>query len=316
MGDGLKMISSDSNKVLVLKLDEDYVNGLLINHDLTDDGDYAFMEDTFIEVVMNYLPEYAMGYDFASMTPLEIVPILREVAKSVIKIKKIDKIKQYLDDGTPYELWDNDIYKTYNSKGIFSELILHFILREINGTIPLISKIYFKDSNAIEAHGFDSVHITTEDKKLWLGETKFYTDGKQGLKELINDLNNHFNHDYLKEQFVIIKRAMVKNKSIDEWIGRLSNATRLEEKINMIVAPLLCIYKDSVASEIINAINEKRDADSIFFNHIDEMKKYFEDNNDFKNKDKLKMLLILLPVESKDKIVATMLSKIFNMQNI
>lgn len=312
----MKIINSDSNKVLVLRLDDDYVNGLLINHDLTDDGDYSFMEDSFIEIVMNYLPEYAMGYDFASMTPLQIVPILREVAKSVIKIKKIDKIKLYLDSGTPYEQWDNEVFKTYNSKGIFSELILHFILREIKGTIPLISKIYFKDSNAIEAHGFDAVHITTEDKKLWLGETKFYIDGKQGIKELINDLNHHFNHDYLKEQFVIIKRAMVGNKLRDEWLERLSNATKLEEKINMIVAPLLCIYKDDVALKIINALNEKRDANTIFFNHIDEMKKYFEVNNDFKNRDKLKILLILLPVESKDRIVAAMLSKIYNMQNI
>lgn len=315
MGDGImKMISSDSNKVLVLRLDEDYVNGLLINHDLTDDGDYSFMEDTFVEIVMNYLPEYAMGYDFDSMTPLQIVPILREVAKSVIKIKKIDKIKQYLDSETPYKQWDSDILKTYNSKGIFSELILHFILREIKGTIPLISKIYFKDTNAIEAHGFDAVHIT--DKKLWLGETKFYTDGKQGIRELIEDLNKHFNHDYLKEQFVIIKRAIIKNELRDEWIEKLSNATKLEEKIDMIIAPLLCIYNDQVASEIISAINEKRDSDTIFFNHIDEMKKYFEENNDFKNRDKLKTLLILLPVESKDRIVAAMLSKIYNMQNI
>ena len=312
----MKMISSDSNKVLVLRMEEDYVNGLLINHDLTDIGDYSFMEDTFIEVLMNYLPEYAMGYDFASMTPLKIVPILREVAKSVIKIKQIDKIKHYLDLGTPYEQWDTDIFKIYNSKGVFSELILHFILREFKGTIPLVSKIYFKDSNAVEAHGFDAVHITNEDKKLWLGETKFYYDGKQGIKELINDLNKHFNHDYLKEQFVIIKRAMVENESRDEWIERLSNATRLEEKINMIVVPLLCIYKDNVILEIINAINQKHDADTIFFNHIDEMKRYFDDNNDFKNSDKLKIVLILLPVESKNRIVAGMLSKIYNMQNI
>ena len=84
----------------------------------------------------------------------------------------------------------------------------------------------------------------------------------------------------------------------------------------MIVAPLLCIYKDNVTSKIINAINENRDADTIFFNHIGEMRKYFEENNDFQNRDKLQILLILLPVESKDRIVASMLSKIYNMQNI
>lgn len=312
----MKMISSDTNKVLVLRMEEDYVNGLLINHDLTDNGNYSFMEYAFVEALMNYLPEYAMGYDFASMTPLEIVPILREVAKSVIKIKQIDKIKNYLDSKTPYDQWDADILKIYNSKGVFSELILHFILREFKGTIPLVSKIYFKDSNSIEAHGFDAVHITNKDGKLWLGETKFYNDGKQGIKELIKDLNKHFNHDYLKEQFVIIKRAMVENKLRDEWIEKLSNATRLEEKVNMIVVPLLCIYNDKVISEIINAINQQDDADAVFFNHIDEMKRYFDDNNDFKNSDKFKIVLILLPLESKNRIVARMLSKIYNMQNI
>ena len=33
-----------------------------------------------------------------------------------------------------YEQWDEDILKTYNSKGIFSELILHFILRDLKAT--------------------------------------------------------------------------------------------------------------------------------------------------------------------------------------
>ena len=313
----MKSISSDSNKVLVLRLDEDYVNGLLINHDLTDAGNYSFMEDTFVEIVMNYLPEYAMGYDFASINQLQIVPILREVAKSVIKIKKIDKIKQYLDSGTPYEQWDADIFKTYNSKGIFSELILHFILREIKGTIPLISKIYFKDSYSHEAHGFDAVHVSVNDNKLWLGETKFYNNGKRGIKALIDDLNTHFKHDYLKEQFVIISRALVHNNELrEEWIQKLNETARLADKLDMIIIPLLCIYEDTVADEIIAAINAGIDVDTIYLEHVSELKKYFDENNTFTNKERVQTLLILLPVESKDKIVSGMLSKIYSMQNI
>lgn len=81
--------------------------------------------------------------------------------------------------------------------------------------LALISKIYFKDSFAQEAHGFDAVHVSN-DKKIWLGETKFYNNGKRGIDALIDDLNKHFNHNYLQEQFVIISRALVHNNELRE----------------------------------------------------------------------------------------------------
>ncbi len=43
-------------------------------------------------------------------------------------------------------------------------------------------------------------------KFLWLGESKFYQDGKGGLRELLNDLENHFKKDYLDEQFTVVKK--------------------------------------------------------------------------------------------------------------
>jgi len=307
----------DKNKVLVIKLGQNDVEGMLINHDLNDQGNFSFMEKEFVDEVMNCLPEYAMGYDVGTVSPMQMIPYLRETAKSVIRLKKIEQIKNYLDANTPYEQWDKGIYKIYNSKGIFSELILHFILSEFKGTIPLISKIYFRDSNAIEAHGFDAVHITTEDKKLWLGETKFYNDGKQGIRELIDDLVNHFNHDYLKEQFVVISRALVHNNEMrEEWINKLNEANRLEEKLNMIVIPLLCIYEDGIADKVISAINSGTTADTLYFEHVSALKDYFDKNNEYKNKERVQVLLILLPVQSKNRIVAEMLKRIYYMQNI
>lgn len=84
----------------------------------------------------------------------------------------------------------------------------------------------------------------------------------------------------------------------------------------MIVIPLLCIYEDNIASDIIEAINEGTDADAIYLKHVSELKKYFDDNNTFNNKQRVQILLILLPVESKNKIVSGMLSKIYSLQNI
>ena len=185
----------------------------------------------------------------------------------------------------------------------------------MKGTLPLISKIYFKDSISVEAHGFDAVHVLGD--KLWLGETKFYNDGKRGIKALIDDLNEHFKHDYLKEQFIIISRALVHNNEMrEDWVNKLSTANRLEDKLNMIYIPLLCIYEDQVASDVIDRLNAAGKAESIYFDHVVKMKEFFDKNNTFPNTEKVQPLLILLPVKSKDKIVSAMLSRIFNMQNI
>lgn len=307
---------NDKHKVVVVKVGQTDVEGMLINHDLRDDGFYTYMEKEFIDAVMNYLPEYAMGEEPLPASPLELVPYMRETAKSVIKIKRVEEIRKYIDDGVPYEDWDKGILDIYSTKGVFSELILHFLLRTIKSTTALISKIYFKDTFSHEAHGFDSVHVS-DDKKLWLGEAKFYSNGKQGIKALIEDLKTHFKHDYLKEQFLIISRALVhKNPEREEWINALNNAKRLEEKFDMVVVPMLCIYEDGIATEIMSAINQGIDADTIFINHVSELKGYFDKNNDFANKERVQTLLLLLPVECKKRIVSEMLSRICNMQNI
>lgn len=308
--------SFDKHKVVVLKVTQPDVEGLVLNHDLSDDGEYSYMETDFIDSVMRYLPEYAMGDEPAPTSIIDMVPYLKETAKSVIKVKKIAEINEYIKNDTPYDQWDQDILKIYMTKGIFSELILHFLLRAIHNTTPLISKVYFKDSFAHEAHGFDSVHISN-DNKLWLGETKFYTDGQNGINALIEDLNLHFKHNYLKEQFLIIRRSLAgKNPVRDEWIEKLNSATRLEEKLDLIVVPLLCIYEDNVATDVINAINAGVDADTLIIDHISTMKEYFDKNNTFVHSDRVQPLLILLPVECKKRIVAEMLTKICNMQNI
>lgn len=306
----------DKHKVVILKVTQADIEGLILNHDLTDDGKYSYMEHEFIDAVMRYLPEYAMGDEPAPTSVVDLVPYLKETANSVIKVKRISEIRKYIEAETPYDQWDPDILKIYSSKGIFSELILHFLLRSIHNTIPLISKIYFKDSFAHEAHGFDSVHVSN-DNKLWLGETKFYNDSKRGIKALIEDLNTHFKHDYLKEQFLIINRALShKNPEREEWIEKLQSATRLEEKLEMIVVPLLCIYEDSFATTVIDAINAGTNTDVLVLEHMSAMQKYFNENNTFVYQDRLQTLLILLPVECKKRIVTEMLKRICNMQGI
>lgn len=306
----------DTDKVIVLKVSEEDVDGMLLNYSISDNGTYEYLLDAFIGKVMNYLPEYSLGYNTTRVSINEMVQKLKEAAKTAIKIKNVETIKKYFDENTPEDQWDKAILRAYKDKGLFSELILHFILKEFKGTRPLNSKIFFKDSPSVEAHGFDAVHV--KDDILWLGETKFYSNGKSGLDELISDLNKHFKTDYLEEQFIVIKRMILDtDPERENWIKKLNSAKNLSDIFNTVIVPLLCIYENGIATDIIETIEIDIDgADIIYVEHINQMKEYFDNKNNYPNKDKLKTILILLPVESKAKIVTKMLEKIYHMQNI
>ena len=74
-------------------------------------------------------------------------------------------------------------------------------------------------------HGFDGVQVTIEgnQKKLWLGESKLYTDGLSGIKELAKDLEKHINSDYLRSEFLFLSwlynNMKVSNKIITAFIS-------------------------------------------------------------------------------------------------
>ena len=70
--DVIREPKTDKNKVLILKLSEADVDGFMLNYDYRDDGTIKYMEEEFTEALMDYIPEYAMGYDNSSILPSEI----------------------------------------------------------------------------------------------------------------------------------------------------------------------------------------------------------------------------------------------------
>lgn len=300
-----------SSQVIILKIEEDDLNALLLNSDIDDDGKNRYMYEEFVEVIINNVPEYAFAFHEDYSNTSNIVEAVRESAKTLMKIKNVSLLKKYFDEGIDETKWDADLLDDYLKTGVFGELILHFILKEFKQTIPLISKVYFKDSFCHEAHGFDSVHVSGE--TLWLGEAKFYTDVKGGIRELISDLNRHLRFDYLKDQFLIIKRGLSSSlhPEKERWIKKLSETRRLDDIFKQICVPLFCIYSSSIPSQIDNA-----QFNTIYLHHIEELKKYFDEKNTFPNKKNVNCVLILLPIECKKTLVKSLLEKIVYMQGI
>ena len=314
--------NTGSTGVFILKVDEEDVNTILLNTDINDQGLLQYAYDNFADAFSENILEYAFAY--ADIPRNQITKKQREAAQSLMKLHEIKQLRDYLENGIPEGEWDKTFLKWYRNKGVFGEIILHMLLKEYKNTIPLISKMYFKDSFSQEAKGFDAVHVSEDGSTLWLGETKFYTDWKSkgkvsgGIEELVGDLKKHFTKDYFNEQFVVIKRGLdsqYEHPQRGKWLQTLSKPIVLKDVFQYIRIPLLCIYEDKVASKYLEAIDDIVKNDAIIM-HTTTVRDYYNTINDALFKEHLQTLLILMPIEAKNKLIKYMLEKIWHMQNI
>ncbi len=291
-----------SEKIIIQKINEAEISTFLVGFDINDDGDKKYRLKPLIEKLTHVIHEFAFGFhDGDSTANTETLAKLTEAAKSIYKIDSFQKIKDIYENGG--EL-DDDVEDKYLRRGEFGELILHLLLRDFYKTTPLLSKIYFKDSFGHTVHGFDAVHIQEETKTLWLGETKLYKDGKRGIKELVNDIKEHFKNDYLESEFLIVSKKLKHFDNIPEknhWLDLMSKSTKLADKLAAINIPLLCTFNSDLFT------NHDDENSQLFINdYITEMrnlKDYFDTQNDHPLKTKLNIILILFPVQNKIELV-------------
>ncbi len=243
-----------------------------------------------VETIRSVIPEYALGYHQGNSIPLtEIVDRLQDAAKTVYTTDK------------------------YKRRGEFGELILHLLLRDFCNSIPLISTIFFRDAPNIPAHGFDGVHVTINgnENKLWLGESKLYKSGIDGITDLVGDIEKHFNADYLRQQFNLITRKLpIDAPKIEYWRNLRHKNQKLDVIFSSIIIPMVCTYSSS-----------------LFVNNDDETQQYIDEfesecealHNEFNRKkpaSKLEIILLLLPVPDKDELNKELDARLKAMQRL
>lgn len=308
--------SFDRKNIILTKVQESDLNSFLLDMDIDDNGNPFYPQDNFSKAILNTIPEYVYAqYENPNIPQIDVVDKLREAARSIYKIKEYDLMRRcYLEkDASAIE----ELKKIpLNKRGEFGELLLHLILRDFKGTIPLISKVYFKDAFNVPSHGFDAVHITPDDETLWLGESKFYTDSKKGVKELLNDLDKHIKADYLEEQFIIIKKNLEENSipQRDEWIQKLSACNKLENRLKMINIPMLCIYQHDIYDRYSDMCCDK--TKEYHEKNVRELKQYFDLKYNHPLKSRLNIILLLFPIKNKTELITKLHERLWHMQNI
>ncbi len=85
---------------------------------------------------MEWLPEFAL--DHTEQQNINAGSAARALRNAAQRVYQTDKFKK---------------------RGEFGERLLHIAVRQVFGSIPAISKIYYKDSVNATVKGFDRVHI-------------------------------------------------------------------------------------------------------------------------------------------------------------
>lgn len=309
----MKLFGAD--KIIKQHISEGELNTYFVGFDLNDEGKSEYRINKLVNLLINVIPEFAFGINFGEETNnTEIVDKLKEASKAIYEIKEFKEVRDlYNKEG----YIDDDISDAFLRRGEFGELILHLLLRDFHKTIPLLSKIYFKDSFSTAVHGFDAVHIQEDTKTLWLGETKIYFNGKKGVSKLIEDIKTHFLRNYMESEFAIISRKIKLLDNIPEkgkWIDLLSNSTTLKEQLDSITIPLLCTYESHIFNEYDN--EELPEFIEAYEKEMRELKKYFDEKNDHPLKSNLNIILMLFPIQNKKELIKRLHNNLYMMQKL
>lgn len=346
----------DLNTVLVEKHNEATLRAYCIRFDFG-----LCQIKALAEILMDALVDFAFGYHKGVLQSQYNRRLLVEAAKSIYKIKGYENAKKlYLDDNSVLSIDDKDLDKEQRlyeeqiqKKGEFGELLLHVYLRDYFDTIPLLSKIYFKDSDGFTVHGFDAIHIGKElggsgNDTLFLGESKIYyrakgNSGQAGVKDLANDIKDHFFKDFLIREFALVAKKKdsyipindyadkntidnyknyIQNK--DQWIEIIQKVSdekgSLEKLLSSVTVPLICTYESDLFKTY-KDINEEG-FDEAYELEVQGLRKQFVDELKMIAIEKgepvrtnLNIILILLPIPSKKELVTLLHQKVWNQHN-
>jgi hypothetical protein len=233
--------------------------------------------DQLAEHIVEWLPEFALNErEFNALTGSNARRALRAAAETIYRSSK------------------------YASRGEVGEILLHAIIRQEFGSVPAISKIFFKDTPNDTVKGFDAVHVVeaAHGLELWLGEVKLYHDVASAVRDVVAELNHHTRIPYLRSEFAAIWRKIDPDHPHRAALERLlvGNVT-MDEVFGRLCIPVLLTYDSTIVAA-------HRRTDVAYEAAITaEFEKHHRRFCSARLPDEINIILILLPMNNKAKLL-------------
>ncbi|WP_022941251.1 HamA C-terminal domain-containing protein [Psychromonas hadalis] len=310
----------------------------------------VFRYEALTNKIMEAIVDFAFGCHEGILSTYKLAE-LRDAAQLIYKIEEYDpNNKNHLKKGNiPYKNAEEFKESRYYNRGEFGELILHLILRDFMETTPLLSKIFMKDSTGITVKGLDAVHIGRDlsdptKKSLYLGESKLHRTGETGVKELLKDVKEHFNRNFLKGEFLLIGNKKNNFLPIDEykdkntiddykefikeknyWYNKLKAVQKGEEKLqdifSSVTIPMICTYTSALFETHTDESTDEFKSE--FKKEIESLQKKFQDGVELIKQNAtvgepiatdLNIILMLFPIPDKKILVKKLHEKLSHQQ--
>jgi len=246
-----------------------------------------FRNTEFANYLFDWLPEFALKYseleDFNSGTAMRL---MRQAAKIVYTTEK------------------------YKKRGEFGELLLHALLRDVFNSEPAISKIYYKSATNDTVKGFDAVHIVESggELELWLGEVKFYKDAIDAINEVVAEIRDHTETEYLRNEFILIGTKLDPHwKHTNALKELISGRKSLDNVFARMCIPVLLTYESKCIASHNSATDTFRNAlKTELSSLLDKFSKHTLPN--------IRVHLFFVPLHAKEDLLQQLHSKLEGMQ--
>lgn len=245
----------------------------------------------FADYVMEWLPEFCLNSkEREELSHESAVKSLRKAANLVYQTDK------------------------YAKRGEFGELFLHAAIRCVFDSLPAISKLYYKSSANNTVKGFDCVHIVgpIENLELWLGEVKFYKDISGAIRDVVAEIDEHLEPDFLRKEFVLIGNKLDEIDSYTAAVQRLiSGRTSLDDIFKRVCIPVLLTYESETV------LQHESVCDAYVTAFREEVQQHFQTFcSKIAGLPPIRFHLFLLPLDEKGKLVDALHAKLRAWQQI
>ena len=190
--------------------------------------------------------------------------------------------------------------KKTDSRGELGELLLHIACVKHFNTIPVLCKLILKTSSNDTVKGFDGVHILKAGSsfEIWLGESKFYEDGKHAIRDAVGSVTSHLLPAFLDtEKAMIFGHVSSEVPHRAELLSLFKAQTSKDELMKMAVFPILIAYESDAVSNF--SIVAEPYIDSLR-EEIETLRTYFAERA---KQLRLRFQLIFVPLGTKQAVV-------------
>lgn len=242
----------------------------------------------FAEHLIEWLPEYAL--------PEEELQVHH--GNMYVKLKQA-ALRVYTSD-------------KYKSRGEAGEIAIHAICRDFFGTIPISPRVFYKSASNDVIKSFDMVHARfpdAENVELWMGESKLYGDAASAIKDAIASVEAHLEQGFLKNQKLLLGPQIPKaTPNYSKIQAILQHQSSLDELIakSIFVVGILC--NSSSAKSAKSSTKEYKSAVALELNKLSAKITASGLSN------KIKIILIYVPLADKEKLVTEFDAKLKGLQ--